>query len=329
MKEYLFDKAKQYGKTIVFPEAEYSERVYTACKYLVENGICKVIVIGKKNSFKDNFIVYDPNTFEHKEELIELLLEKRKSKGLTEEQAEKMYQNYIYFSTLLVESGYADGMVCGAETSTANTIRPALQIIKAKQGIRLVSSCFILYKKGMPFGEQDKVCLADCGLNIEPTSEDLCDIAIASANTLKSLFGLDSRVAFLSFSSNGSGGDNDSVNKVKNAVALMKDLKPNFEYDGEMQFDCAVSAKVSALKFPNSKVAGKANVFIFPDINAGNIGYKIMQFSGEMMAIGPIIQGLNKPVNDVSRGANAMEIAVIAAVTVLQSVENNNKNTKE
>ena len=249
---------------------------------------------------------------------IETLLEKRKSKGLTREEAEKLYSDSVYFATLLVECGYADGMVCGAETSTANTLRPALQIVKAKKGINLVSSCFVMYKKGLPFGTEDKVCLGDCGLNINPTSENLCDIAISTANTFNSLFGIDPKVAFLSFSSNGSGGDNEEANKVKRAVQLMKEINPPFDFDGEMQFDCAVSPKVAALKFPNSKVAGQANVFIFPDINAGNIGYKVMQYSGEMMAIGPIIQGLNKPINDVSRGATFMEIAVIAAITALQ-----------
>lgn len=318
MDKYLFEKAKQKNKTVVFPEAAYSERVKNAGKYLTENKIVKVLFVGKKEDFDFEVDVVDPQSFEDKEVLIETLLEKRKSKGLTREDAEKLYNDSVYFATLLVECGYADGMVCGAETSTANTLRPALQIVKAKKGINLVSSCFVMYKKDLPFGTDGKVCLGDCGLNIDPTSENLCDIAISTASTFNSLFGIDPKVAFLSFSSNGSGGDNEQANKVKRAVEHMKELNPPFEYDGEMQFDCAISPTVAALKFPNSKVAGQANVFIFPDINAGNIGYKIMQYSGQTMAIGPIIQGLNKPINDVSRGATAMEIAVIAAITALQ-----------
>ena len=318
----LYKKASKLQKTIVFPEAGFSDRTIRAVKYIRKKGICKPILIGDESALvlRDksliNFQIINPKTYQNREELIERLYEKRKDKGLTYEEAEKLALDPYYFSTLLVDSGLADGMVAGAEASTANTVRPALQIIKAKKKGGVVSSCFIMFGKNK-FLKDKCLILSDCGVLMHPNEEELYQIACQSVETYKALGFNDPKVAFLSFSTKGSAKD-DSIDVVRKAYEKFK--KTGIECDGELQFDSAMVERVAKQKCPNSPLKGNANILIFPDLNSGNICYKAMQYMGGVNAIGPILQGLNRPVNDLSRGCTFMDIVIATAVTVLQSI---------
>lgn len=248
------------------------------------------------------------------------MVEIRKSKGLTAEEAKELLKNNLYFASMLVQCGYADGFVGGAETPTSDVLRPPLQIIKTKPGIKTVSAAVMMVgTKKFGFGENNVLFLGDCGLNINPTAEQLSDIAIATAQSAQTFCGLDPKVAMLSFSSFGSGGNCDeSILKVREAVKLAKEKDKSLAIDGEMQLDCALLECVGKLKGKNSKIAGKANILIFPDLDAGNIGYKIMERFGRLQAVGVIMQGFNKPVNDLSRGCSIKDIVVMTAITCLQ-----------
>lgn len=318
----LYKKASKLQKTIVFPEAGFSDRTIQAVKYIRKKGICKPILIGDESALvlRDksliNFQIINPKTYQNREELIERLYEKRKDKGLTYEEAEKLALDPYYFSTLLVDSGLADGMVAGAEASTANTVRPALQIIKAKKKSGVVSSCFIMFGKNK-FLKDKCLILSDCGVLMHPNEEELYQIACQSVETYKALGFNDPKVAFLSFSTKGSAKD-DSIDVVRKAYEKFK--KTGIECDGELQFDSAMVERVAKQKCPNSPLKGNANILIFPDLNSGNICYKAMQYMGGVNAIGPILQGLNRPVNDLSRGCTFVNIVTATAVTVLQSI---------
>ena len=323
IEEKIFETAKSLNKTIVFPEGS-CDRVLKACEYLSENNICKCVVVGdqleisKVIKIGENIKVLNQNNFADLDILVETLYQKRKHKGIDLEQAKKILDNDVYFATMLVECGYVDGMVCGAITTTADSIRPGLEIIKSAEGVKTISSCFLISKDQIPFSKHNVICLADCGLIVNPSSEQLCDIATSTARFYEKLSGNKAKVAMLSFSTNGSGGNDASVLKVREAVELLKNNNVEFDFDGEMQFDCATQPRVAKTKYPNSKVAGEANVLVFPDLNAGNIGYKIMQYSMDAKALGPVMLGFRKPINDVSRGATFMEIALIGAITVMQ-----------
>ena len=257
-----------------------------------------------------------------------MLAKARKAKGMTEEQAAAQAKDRTMFGALMLKNGDVDGYVSGACHSTANTLRPGLQVIKTAPGIKTVSSCFILIADENlphPYNKDGAAVFADCAINIEPDAQQIADIAIASAQTAKSIVGLDPKVAMLSFSTKGSGNDDkyyQTVPKMQQALELAKAQAPDLAIDGEFQFDAAVSETVAALKAPGSKVAGHANTFIFPNINAGNIGYKIAQRFGGYMAIGPVCQGFAKPLNDLSRGCVVEDIVILVAVTACQA-ENN------
>ena len=257
----------------------------------------------------------------NKQEFIEKLVEIRKSKGLTSEEAEKLLNDNFYFASMLVQCGYADGFVGGAETATSDVLRPALQIIKTKPGTKTASSCVLMVGTDkMGFGENNVVVTGDCSLNINPTAEQLADITLATAESAKMFCNITPKVAMLSFSSFGSGGNSDeSILKVREALKLVKERDKNLIVDGEMQLDCALIESVGKLKGKGSLVAGKANVLIFPDLNSGNIGYKLMERFGGLQAVGIIMQGFNKAINDLSRGCCVNDIVVMTAVTVLQS----------
>lgn len=323
IEEKIFQTAKSLNKTIVFPEGT-CDRVLQACDYLSENNICKCVIVGDKNEvgkiikIGNNIEVVNQKEFKDFEVLANVLYEKRKHKGVDLEQAKKILDNNVYFATMLVECGYVDGMVCGAITTTADSIRPGLEIIKSAEGVKTISSCFLMSKDNIPFSQHNVICLADCGLIVNPTSEQLCDIATSTARFYEKISGNKAKVAMLSFSTNGSGGNDPSVLKVREAIELLKSKNVEFDFDGEMQFDCATQPRVAKTKYPDSKVAGEANVLVFPDLNAGNIGYKIMQYSMDAKALGPVMLGFRKPINDVSRGATYMEIALIGAITVMQ-----------
>jgi len=317
----LFKKAKRLNKTIVFPEAGFSDRTVEAVKYIQKKGIAKPILIGDESALvlRDkkliDFQIINPKTFAQKDLLVKKLYSKRKDKGLSLEEAEKLVLDPYYFATLLVEEGFADGMVGGAETSTANNVRPALQIIKAKKKGGIVSSCFLMFGKN-DFLKDKCLILADCGVIKNPTADELYQIACQSSETYKTLGLGEPKVAFLSFSTKGSAQD-ESIDKIR--AACQKFKKTGIICEGELQFDSAMVPSVASLKCPESEIQGDANILIFPDLNSGNICYKAMQYLGGVKAVGPILQGLNKPVNDLSRGCNVEDIIITTAITALQS----------
>ena len=256
--------------------------------------------------------IIDPKKFDRMDEMVATFCELRKSKGVTEDQARGILSQANYFGTMLVKMGIADALLGGATYSTADTVRPALQLIKTKPGNSIVSSCFILVRPSAT-GENEVLAMSDCAINIHPTEDELVEIAGESAECAK-IFGVDPKVAFLSYSTFGSGKGED-VDKMRNAAHKAQEKYPNLPIAGEMQFDAAVSPRVARTKCPDSDVAGHANTFIFPDINAGNIGYKIAQRLGNFEAYGPILLGLNAPINDLSRGCNASEVYSMAIIT--------------
>ena len=256
--------------------------------------------------------IIDPEHFDRMDEMVDLLCELRKKKGITPERAREILLQANYFGTMLVKMGIADALLGGATYSTADTVRPALQLIKTKPENNIVSSCFILVRPSAT-GENEVLAMADCAINIEPNEDELVEIAGEAAECAK-IFGVDPQIAFLSYSTYGSG-NGDAVDKMRNAAEKTRAKYPELPIDGELQFDAAVSPRVARTKCPESKVAGHANTFIFPDINAGNIGYKIAQRMGNFDAYGPILLGLNAPVNDLSRGCNASEVYSMAIIT--------------
>ncbi|AGE65379.1 phosphate acetyltransferase [Bacillus subtilis] len=305
---------------IVFPEG-LDERILEAVSKLAGNKVLNPIVIGNENEIQakakelnltlDGVKIYDPHTYEGMEDLVQAFVERRKGKA-TEEQARKALLDENYFGTMLVYKGLADGLVSGAAHSTADTVRPALQIIKTKEGVKKTSGVFIMAR-----GEEQYV-FADCAINIAPDSQDLAEIAIESANTAK-MFDIEPRVAMLSFSTKGSA-KSDETEKVADAVKIAKEKAPELTLDGEFQFDAAFVPSVAEKKAPDSEIKGDANVFIFPSLEAGNIGYKIAQRLGNFEAVGPILQGLNMPVNDLSRGCNAEDVYNLALITAAQAL---------
>lgn len=316
----LYKAASQLQKTIVFPEAGFSDRTLQAVKLIQKKKIAKVILVGDESALvlRDkellNFTILNPKTFQQTEELAKALYHKRKDKGMTLEQAQTTILDPYYFATLLVELGYADGMVGGAEAPTSKMVRPALQVIKAKKKGAAVSSCFLLYGKNKFLNGKDLI-VSDAGVLPNPSADELVQIASDSVQTFNSLNLGEPRVAFLSYSSKGSA-EGDSIDKVRTAFAKFK--KTGILCDGELQFDAAMVPEVAAHKCPDSPIAGDANILIYPDLNAGNINYKTMQYVGGLHAIGPILQGLKKPVNDLSRGCSVEDIITVTAVTALQ-----------
>lgn len=315
-------KAKVQGKKIriVFTEGE-DYRIQEAAVHLVKDDVCVPVLLGakaeiEKTSAEYNFDltgceIVDPVDYENKEAMFNLMMELRAGK-ITEEKAHKLLSQTNYFGTMLVKMGEAAGLLGGATYSTADTVRPALQLIKCKPGAKIVSSCFLLIR-----GDEQLV-FGDCGINIDPTASQLVDITIQTAHSTKN-FGKDPVVALLSFSTNGSA-KGDDVTKMQEALAKLKEMPLDFPVDGEMQFDCAVNEEVAAKKFPGSEVAGHANTFIFPNISAGNIGYKIAARLGGFTAMGPLLQGLNAPINDLSRGCVWEEVYNNAIITANQTL---------
>ncbi|MDD4555784.1 MAG: phosphate acetyltransferase [Alphaproteobacteria bacterium] len=325
----LVDKARPHYKTIVLPEGE-DPRVLRAANIINKEKAAKIIVLGDykeiKHYFDDNnwnldgITIIKPEESEKLEEYTKLLYDLRKEKGMTEEQAKQTALKYNYFGTLMVKAGDADGMVSGANHSTADTVRPALQIIKSAKKGRTVSSFLIMISGGKQY------FFSDCAININPTSQELADIAISTAESVMQ-FGIDPRIAMLSYSSFGSGVG-EGVDKVREAAKIAKEMleadefkSKNILLDGEMQADTALDVVVATKKAPQSKVGGRANTLIFPDLNAGNIGYKLLQRLGNCEAYGPMLQGLNAPINDLSRGAFAEDIVGVIAITALQAVK--------
>ena len=321
----LIDKLKKNPKKIVFTEGT-DPRIIEATSRLLSGNFLKPVLVGKpeeiaaaaeKAGYNINGAeIIDPENYDRFEEMVDLFCELRKKKGVTPEQARGILSASNYFGTMLVKMGVADALLGGATYSTADTVRPALQLIKTKPGNSIVSSCFIMVREKAT-GDNEVLVMGDCAINIHPTEDDLVEIAGESAKCGR-IFGVDPKVAFLSYSTLGSGKGED-VDKMRNAAAKAKEKYPDLPIEGEIQFDAAVSPRVAEVKGPGSSVAGHANTFIFPDINAGNIGYKIAQRLGGFDAYGPILLGLNAPINDLSRGCNAMEVYSMAIITAALS----------
>lgn len=318
------EKAKAAGKTIVLAEGE-EKRVLDAAKVILAEKIASLVLIGNREKIAEKadfdiaaVTVVDPGK-DDLSEYAELLYELRKAKGMEKEQAEQLVKNPLYLGVMLVKTGKADGMVAGSVNSTGDTLRPALQIIKTAPGIKTVSSCFIMVlPEGSKYGENGVMVFADCAVNIAPDAEQLASIAVASADTAEKIAGIHPKIAMLSFSTKGSA-KHENVDKVAEATRLVHEIAPQLECDGELQLDAAIVESVAALKAPGSKIAGSANVLIFPDLQSGNIGYKLVQRLGGAQAVGPICQGFNKPVNDLSRGCSAEDIVNVVAMTALQA----------
>ncbi len=323
----LLSRASKLNKSVVYPEAAFSDRVLKAVEIVLKKKVAKPILLGdpevilnKGYNLKGATII-DPKTSELTQDFSNKLYEMRKAKGMTIEQATDLVTNNpFYFAAMMVQCDYADGTLGGAETSTADSLRPGLQIIKAKKGISTISSCTMFvgtHKLG--FGENNTIFFTDTSLNIDPTSEQISDIVMATVDTAKLLAQITPRVSLLSFSSYGSGGDHPSILKMKEALEITKKKDKKLLIDGELQLDASIIESVGKLKAPKSQVAGRANVLVFPDLNSANIGYKIAERFGRLQAVGQIQQGFNKPVNDLSRGCNAQDIVMLTAVTVLQT----------
>ena len=321
--------AKKDIKTIVLPES-MDRRTMEAADTILKEGIANLIIIGNDNEVSENSkgldiskaTIIDPATSELTEDLINQLVEIRKNKGMTYEEAKKLIlEDYMYFACMLVKTGKADGVVSGACHSTANTLRPSLQIIKTKPGTLLVSAFFLMVVPNCEYGENGTFVFADCGLEQNPDSEKLAAIAASSAESFKLLTGKEPKVAMLSHSSMGSAKHAD-VDKIVEAVRIAKEKYPEYLIDGELQLDAAIVPSVAASKAPESKVAGNANVLVFPDLDAGNIGYKLVQRLANAEAYGPITQGIAAPINDLSRGCSAEDIVGVVAITAVQAQNN-------
>ena len=311
--------AKADKKTVVLPEGE-DQRTIDAAKIIVEEDLANLVILGDPDKIDlPGVTVIDPKCGPKHEEYAQKFAELRAKKGVTIEQARAQMNDATYYGTMMVKMGDADGLVSGACHSTADTLRPALQILKTAPGTKLVSAFFIMCTSTPQFGTDGTLIFADCGLNINPTSDELSEIAIASAKSWQTFMGgAEPHVAMLSYSTMGSAGG-EVAKKVQEAVAFCKEKAPEVPIDGDLQLDAAIVPTVAQLKAPGSPVAGKANVLVFPDLEAGNIGYKLVQRFAGAEAYGPILQGIAKPVNDLSRGCSAEDIVGVVAITAVQA----------
>lgn len=300
--ENIYNRSKKNFKKIILPEKN-DPRIQKAAKIIRDQKIADIITDLPYSQYKDQFI--------------QILFDLRKEKGMTLDQAQKLVQNPLYFGTLMVNAGLADGMVAGANNSTGDTIRPALQIIKTKPEEKIASSFFIIEIPNKNFGQSGVFIFADCGLNIDPDAESLAQIAIQSSQSFKKLIGAIPKIAMLSYSTNNSA-TGKSIEKIQKAIELVHQQNPQIIIDGEMQADAAVIPSISEKKYPKNKIQGQANILIFPDLNSGNIAYKLVERLSGGRAYGPLIQGLKKPINDLSRGCSVDDIVTTVAITSIQ-----------
>ncbi|MEW9081273.1 phosphate acetyltransferase [Caldanaerobacter subterraneus] len=321
----IIQKAKVNKKKIVLPEGT-EPRTLKAAEIVLKEGIADLVLLGKEEEIREKAKgldiskaeIVDPEKSPNLERYAKEYYELRKNKGMTEEEAERLMRDPMYYGCMMVKLGDVDGMVSGAIHATADVFRPAFQIIKTAPNVKVVSSAFIMEVPECKYGSDGVFIFADCAINPNPTAEELAAIAIASAHTAKVLAGIEPKVAMLSFSTKGSAS-HELVDKVKRATEIAKELAPDLLIDGELQVDAAIVKEVGELKAPGSPVAGQANVLIFPDLQAGNIGYKLVQRLAKANAIGPISQGLAKPVNDLSRGCSVEDIVNVIAITSVQA----------
>ncbi len=328
--EQIKERAKTEIKTIVLPEAT-DQRILEAAQIVKNDGYAKVILIGNEDEVKkiandkkidiEGIKIVDPSKSEKKEEYANKLYELRKTKGMTEEQAQKLILEPVYFGMMMVKLNDADGLVSGAAHSTSDTLRPALQILKTAPGTKLVSAFFVMVVPNCEYGSNGTFIFADSGLNEEPDSEKLSEIAISSSKSFEQLVGNQAKVAMLSYSTYGSA-HSASTEKVVEATKLVKEKAPELTVDGELQLDAAIIPEVAEFKAKGSPLKGQANVLVFPDLGAGNIGYKLVQRLAKAEAYGPLCQGIAKPVNDLSRGCSSQDVAGVIAITAVQAQQN-------
>ena len=325
--EQIKQRAKKDIKTIILPEAE-DKRVLEAASKVAKEGFANIILLGNKEQIEKDSSKYnldlskieiiDVNSSDKKQDYANKLYELRKAKGLTLDEAEKLIEEPIYFGMMMLKNNEADGLVSGAAHSTANTLRPALQILKTAPNTKLVSAFFIMCVPNCEYGEHGNFVYGDCGLNQNPTADELSEIAISSAKSFEDLVQSEPKVAMLSYSTYGSA-KSELTEKVIEATKLVKEKLPNLLVDGELQVDAAIIPEISKSKAPGSPIEGNANVLIFPDLDAGNIGYKLTQRLAKAEAYGPLCQGIAKPVNDLSRGCSAEDIVGVVAITSVQA----------
>lgn len=321
--ETMLARAKADRQTIVLPEGD-DERTLAAAERILADDVADLVILGDADAIAaspyalEGARIVDPRTSELRAGFAERLYELRKAKGMTPEQAMDLMDNVLYFGVMMVKSGDADGMVAGACHATGDVLRPCLQILKTAPGVKLVSSFFVMVVPDCDLGQQGTFLFSDCGLEVQPDAEKLAHIAVNSAKSWKTLMGTEPSVALLSHSSYGSAKNDDSA-KVVEAVSIAKELAPELALDGELQLDAAIVGSVGASKAPDSPVAGKANVLVFPDLDAGNIGYKLVQRLAKAEAYGPVTQGIAAPVNDLSRGCTADDIVGVIAITCVQA----------
>lgn len=326
------DRAKTLGQRIVLPEG-IEERTIQAADSIIQQGLAQIILLGGPDEIKrlaqkhslrhiDKATVIDPKNNQKKDQYVELMVELRKHKGLTPEKAVELLEDPLYLGAVMIKAGDADGEVAGAMNATGDVLRPAFQFVKTLPGISVVSGAFIMILDDKQFGDEGIMVFADCAVHPDPTDKELAEIAVASAKTAQAIAGLDPRVAMLSFSTKGSA-QHELVDKVVNATKIAKEMAPGLKIDGEMQADAAIIESVGKKKAPDSDIAGKANVLVFPDLQSGNIGYKLVQRMAGAQAVGPVLQGMAAPINDLSRGCSVSDIVNLVAITATQAEKKN------
>ena len=327
--ESMIQRAQGNRQRIVLPEGT-ELRTLQAADRLLRDGVADIILLGEAQEIMtiareanliniERAIIVNPRAHEKIELYVELLLELRRKKGMTPEQAAQLVENPLYLACLMIKNGDADGEIAGAQNTTGDVLRPALQIIKTLPGVKVVSGAFIMLTQTAQYGENGTLLFADCAVMPNPTAEELASIALASAQTARSLVGVEPRVAMLSFSTKGSA-EHEMIDKVREATRIARELNPALLIDGELQADAALVPSVGSSKAPGSAIAGKANVLVFPTLEAGNIGYKLVQRPGNAEAVGPVLQGMAAPVNDLSRGCSVNDIYNMVAITANQAI---------
>lgn len=328
----LLEKIKQNAKKnlqrIVLPEAD-DDRTLQAADIILDEGLAEIILIGKEDDIKNkasklglNHIsgakIINPESHDKMDSYIDMMVEIRKKKGLSREQAAELIKDPLYLATLIIKAGDADGEVAGAKNATGDVLRPAFQYVKTQPGISVVSGAFIMMLKNKEFGENGLLVFADCAVHPNPTASELAEIAVATGKTTRAIAGFEPKVAMLSFSTKGSA-KHEMVDKVAEATRLAKEMAPDMQIDGELQADAALVEEIGSSKAPGSKIAGKANVLVFPTLEVGNISYKLVQRLAGAEAIGPVLQGMAAPINDLSRGCSVSDIVNLVAITANQA----------